>query len=85
MLVSSYPFYKTLSKSRKRVITAMYNALGDDGFAGFRELITALSNEDYGKAASEMLTTQWGRSLTEIGVERAFRLSEIMRNNNERY
>ncbi len=85
MKESDYPFYEHLSKSRKRVITAMINHLGDDGFAGFRGLITALSTKDYSKAADEMLTTQWGRSLNELGTERASRLSEIMRNNNERY
>ena len=63
----------------------MINHLGDDGFAGFRELITALSQKEYGKAADAMLANQWGRSLNELGTERAARLSEIMRSNDERY
>ncbi len=79
MRIYNYPFYKHLSEARKGVVRSMVNAIGDEGFAGFRELISALSRQDYNKAAAEMLTTQWGRSLSEIGVERAFKLSEIMR------
>ena len=79
-IAKRFPFYRYLDSARKDVIIQMIYILGPAGFTGFRNMITALSRKEYGIAADEMLLSKWHRDLEELGSDRAYRLSEIMRN-----
>jgi len=79
-LAKRFPFYRYLSSTRKDVIIQMMYILGPAGFTGFRNMITALSRKEYDVAADEMVDSKWHRDLEELGSERAFWLSEVMRN-----
>ena len=77
---SKFPFYRYLTPNRRGVIIQMIFTMGESRFNGFRKMITALSRKQYGIAADEMLDSKWHRKLTELGSDRAYRLSETMRN-----
>ena len=69
-----FPWYKTLKPERRGVIINMLYNLGLTRFKGFKNMIAALYNEDYVKAAEEMLDSKWAN---QVGF-RAKRLANIM-------
>jgi len=79
-LAKRFPFYDSMNSARKNVILMMIFNMGIGSFNGFRNMITALYVSDYETAADEMLDSKWHRKLKELGSDRAYRLSEIMRN-----
>lgn len=64
-----------LSMNRKRVVVNMIFNLGLSGFLQFNAMIRALANEDYQKAADEMLDSLWAK---QVG-NRALKLANLMR------
>jgi len=70
-----FSFYKNLDADRRAVVINMIFQLGLKGFEGFKKLIGALDNRDYGRAYTEMLDSKWSQQTP----ERAQRLAKIMR------
>jgi len=68
-------FKKELDKKRYWVLVNMVFNLGISRFAKFKNMIQALKEKDYNKAADEMLDSLWAK---QVG-NRAIELSEIMR------
>lgn len=68
------PFMKTISHARKAVLIDMIYNMGIGSFMGFRKFLTALDEQDYEKAAEEMLDSKWATQVK----GRAVRLSEII-------
>lgn len=67
--------YLDLNTSRRNVLTDMIFNLGLTGVLGFKKMIAALEKKDYGKAADEMLNSEWRK---QVG-DRAVNLARIMR------
>jgi len=72
-----YWFYD-LSDVRKRVIINMVFNLGANGVAKFENMIDAINQGDYKKAANEMRNSRWYRQVT----ARAERLAVMMETDN---
>lgn len=73
------PFFDKLNDTRKDVLINMAYNLGIPRLLNFINMIAAISNDDYEKAADEMLDSKWAR---QVG-NRATRLSKKMRTGNE--
>lgn len=71
--------YHWLSEQRKAVLINMAFNLGIAGLKSFKKMFEALGNEDYGKAAEEMLDSRWAYQVK----GRASRLAEMMRGHGE--
>lgn len=70
-----FPWYHRLDSTRQRVVANMLFNLGLARFKGFKNMIAALREHDYEKAATEMLDSKWAR---QVGA-RAERLAKMMR------
>lgn len=70
-----FPWFKDLSDVRHNVVVEMIFNLGPIRFRLFKDMIRALNDGDYNKAADEMLDSKWAK---QVGV-RALRLSKMMR------
>lgn len=71
--------FNTFQDSLQQIIANMMFNLGIDKFKGFVELIKAIKNKDYNKAADEMVNSKWYK---EVKI-RAKRLEREMRNLNQ--
>ncbi|KAA6353383.1 MAG: putative lysozyme, partial [Streblomastix strix] len=69
-----YKWFAGLDTNRQYVLMNMCFNMGITRLDGFRNMIAAIENKDYKKAAREMLNSKWA---TQVGV-RAKRLAEIM-------
>lgn len=67
--------YRGLNDARKAVLVNMVFNLGIARFLGFRNMIAALNEGDFERAAAEMLNSKWASQVH----DRARRLSEQMR------
>ena len=66
-----YAWFRRLSSTRQRVIVEMVFQLGPAGFHTFRNMRRALSDEDYQRAAEEMLDSKWAKLDTPQRAQRA--------------
>ena len=71
-----FHWFYPLNGTRKGVIVNMVFNMGSDGVAKFKNMIRAIEDKNWNKAANEMLDSRWA---TQVG-QRAIRLSEEMRN-----
>lgn len=69
-----FPRFDDLSDSRQRVLVDMCFNIGYKGLSGFYEMRKAIENEDYIRAAHEMLNSLWA---AQVG-QRAIELSNLM-------
>ena len=69
------PFFIDLPQKAQEVIANMSYQMGVGGVMKFKNMWNALKNEDYKKAADEMLDSRWARQTP----NRANELAEIMR------
>jgi lysozyme len=74
-----FSFYANLNPARRGVILNMIYTMGIGSFKGFGNMIAALYDSNYEKAADEMLDSKWHRELNKLGSGRAKRLSNTMR------
>ena len=58
-----YPWYSTLDHVRQDVVTAMIFNLGPTSFAGFHNLIAALSKGDWVTASNEAMDSKWAKQV----------------------
>lgn len=70
----SMPAYLDLSPARQAVLVEMCFNLGADGLKQFRRMFTALIQQDYEHAASEMLASQWAGQVGARAVTMAERM-----------
>lgn len=71
----TYTWFGGLDPARQLVVVCMIFNLGPNGFAGFKDTITALSIHDYNLAAADMVMSQWAK---QVG-NRALVYARIMR------
>lgn len=69
------PLYLRLDPIRKVVLANMCFNLGLTRFLEFRRMLAALADEDWERAAAEMMDSKWARQVGSRAVE----LSELMR------
>lgn len=74
--LASYEWYRSLDENRRDVLANMAYNLGLAGLLKFKNMIAALEDKDYNKAAEEMLDSKWAFQVKGRAVE----LAEIMRN-----
>ncbi len=74
-LAEIYDFFTHLSPMRKAVLIDMAYNLGLGGLNKFQNMIRAIDDGDYSKAAFEMLDSRWA---SQVG-DRAERLSKLMK------
>lgn len=70
-----FSWFSVLNAPRQVVIISMLFNLGITRFLGFKKMIGALEQQDYQRAADEMLASQWS---TQVG-RRSQELAIIMR------
>ncbi len=58
-LVHAYSWFLDLSLTRQHALIDLRFNLGMAGFAGFRQMITALSDGRFDDAATQLLSSQW--------------------------
>lgn len=75
--VGGLPFWHNLSEVRQGVLIDMCFNLGWAGLNNFKNMLSAIEEEDYNRAADEMLDSRWAN---QVG-QRATRLSVMMRTN----
>lgn len=75
-LVRLIPCFSSLSEVRQHVLIDMCFTLGVVGLMGFDDMIIALNNGDFSRAADEMVNSKWYRQLG----NRPKTLVEMMRN-----
>lgn len=73
---SRYPWFETLSPKRQNVIISMIFNLGLYRFSQFKNMISAIENEDYSEAAHQMLDSKWAEQVGKRAVE----LAQMMEN-----
>jgi len=73
--LSKFPWFKSLNLPRQDATIDMAYNLGLPKLLEFKNMLAALSAQNYGKAADEMLNSDWA---TQVG-ERAKDLAHIMR------
>ena len=71
-------FYPRLSEPRQHVLIDMAFNLGISGLLSFRKMLQAVRDGNYGRAADEMLNSDWAN---QVG-RRARTLADMMRNNH---
>lgn len=71
----AFPWWRTLSDNRQRVLIDMGFNLGIQKLRGFKNTINYIRNGAYDMAASNMLKSKWAK---QVG-NRAVRLAEMMR------
>lgn len=69
------PIFNTLPDNVQRVLVNMAFQLGGRGLAGFKNMIAAIKDKDYKKAAAEMLDSKWAK---QDSPKRAQRLATLM-------
>lgn len=67
--------WKKLNKPRQYVLISLCFQMGGNGVSKFKNMLAALSIEDYDTAAAEMLDSKWRHQTP----RRAFNHAEIMR------
>lgn len=75
----SFDFFDSLSEPRQHVLVDMAFNMGTQGMRNFKNMIRALQEQDYARAAVEMLDSHWAN---QVG-RRATSLSAMMRDNVE--
>ena len=70
------PWWRELDDVRQEVLVNMTFNLGIGGLLGFKNMLEALKNRDYNRAADEMLNSRWAE---QVG-RRARELALAMRN-----
>lgn len=73
-LVSIFPDYHGIGDARKAALVDMRFNLGASGFRSFRNMIAAVKQNDWRRAALEMMDSRW---YNQVG-SRAGRLTEMM-------
>jgi lysozyme len=67
-----FPWFKGLNQPRQIVIASMLFNLGFSKFLEFKKLLAALKQNDFDKAANEMLASMWagqvGKRATELAT-----------------
>lgn len=76
--LESCKWYNDLDDVRKEVILDMAFNLGIEGLMNFKNMIAAIKEKDYEKAAEEMLDSKWA---SQVG-KRATDLAALMKGNN---
>ncbi len=74
-----FDFFETLSDPRQHVLVDMAFNLGTQGMLNFKNMITALREGNYTRAAAEMLDSRWAR---QVG-RRSQNLAAMMRDDVE--
>lgn len=74
-------WYVKLSEVRKNVILNMIINMGYTRFSKFYKTIQALKDQDFDKAADEMIDSEWHREHKEWGSVRTDYLIHVMRTN----
>ena len=74
---TKFHWWRSAEDEVKNVVVEMCFQLGIKGFSSFRKTIDHLEHKRYGKAATEMLDSKWGRVQT---PNRALELSNIIKN-----
>lgn len=74
-LRDNLPFFTGLSPNRQDALTDMCFNLGWTRFSGFKRMLGAIYEEDYARAAGEMLDSKWAKQTG----RRALRLADIMK------
>ena len=67
--------FNKLDEARKVVLLNMCFNLGVNGLLGFKEMLKALRNKDYARAAKEMMHSKWAQKDVK---KRALELAKIM-------
>ena len=75
LTLGEYRWYRLLNDVRKGVIINMVYQMGLSGVLKFKNMIAAIEDGDYDKAAIEMMDSKWFQQTT----NRANRLIDIMR------
>jgi lysozyme len=75
----NFDFFDTLSEPRQHVLVDMAFNMGTAGMLKFRNMVAALQEGDFDRAATEMLDSRWAR---QVG-RRSQNLSEMMRQDVE--
>lgn len=75
-LDQNVPWFRQLSDTRQRALVNMCFNLGWPRLSGFRNMLMALKEGDYDRAASEALDSRWAR---QVGA-RSERIAEMYRN-----
>lgn len=75
-LDNNIPWWRKLSPPRQRAIVNMCFNLGINRFMGFKNMLKALQDGDYHKAADEALDSKWA---IQVG-SRAQRIADLIRN-----
>jgi lysozyme len=70
-----HAWYVNLNSDRQDIIKSMAYQLGMSGLLKFKNMIAALEDKDYEKAAEEALSSKWARQTP----ERAKRHAEVLR------
>jgi lysozyme len=69
------PVFATLDEPRSRVLVEMAFNMGVTNLLGFRDMLSAIEQEDYQSASVHMLDSTWAK---QVGA-RAVRLAELMK------
>ncbi|AJQ94264.1 glycoside hydrolase family protein [Gynuella sunshinyii] len=70
-LNSELPVYLVLDQCRRRVLINMAFNLGVNGLLKFKNMLAALANRDFSRAAVEMLDSKWARQVGKRAEELA--------------
>lgn len=73
--LASFPWFEGLSPIRQRVVINLRFALGPMKFRGFRQMLAALQDGAFDRAADELLDSEWAR----VVGNRARRLARMLR------
>ena len=71
---NAFSFFEDLSQNRQDVLVEMVFNMGLRRVKGFKKMLQALSEQDYPRAADEMLDSRWARQVK----GRANTLAELM-------
>ena len=77
--LKGYGFYQHLNEARKAALLDMLFNLGLPRFSKFKNMLAALTAQNWDLAADEMLESRWAR---QVGY-RAEELAEMVRSGNE--
>jgi len=77
-LKQNFAWYKTLGRPRQMVVISMVFNVGLPRFHSFINMIKALENQDFVKAAEEMLDSKWAK---QVG-HRSLELANMMESGN---
>lgn len=69
-----FPDYRSYSTDRRLALLDMLFNLGRTRFLGFRKMIAAILDEDWGRAAEEAADSKWYKQVGHRGVENVNKL-----------